>query len=290
MASSRIAIALAATFFASNASVWPNLNTNSGASKDIAPAASSPFSERRAEPLSWPPPGVVALSEDSAHSEAASLPAARMERTSTGAHRLVLEKKGAFVHVAYHQAVSAGPDWAAIELRAGERAPERDVLVWESTEPETLETRRGLVSFSLAPGAKLEVRPAAAPKAGPSSAAGARACQSHDDGASGFVVTCRVGQGPHTVRAIRPTAEKPLSGAWVWDVPGRPKGKALRLVRLDLPLAPGGADVGALSFVHGGKGVVVRADATWASAKEEPALTFTEMSRSQPVSSFFSWR
>ncbi len=292
MAAPRIATALAATFFASTASVWPSLNTHSNASKDPpVPGAQSPFAARadaaRAE-VSWPPPGVHEAREGAAEANA---PVARLSRTSTGAHRLVVEKTGTFVHLRYREVASAGPDWAAIELRPGDRAPEADVAVWESTDPQTLATRRGLVRFSLAKGAAPEIAAAQEPRPGPQSTSRVRACQAHEDGASGFAVVCRIGHETSGVRAIRPTAAKPLSGAWVWDVPGPgKKGKATRFVRFDLPLSPGSAESGALAYVHAGKGVVVRADATWASATETPSLLFTETSRAQPVSPSFSWR
>jgi hypothetical protein len=293
MPASRIGVALCAAFFAANASVWPSLNTRSDASKDPAPgAAVSPFPARPSAPApsAWPPSGVKAASVDRVNPDAAPASvAARMERTSTGAHRLVVERAGTFVHLAYREASSAGPDWAAIELRAGDRAPKGDVAVWEATDPETLETRRGLVSFSLEKGAQPEVTTAEAPRRGPRSVSAVRICEAHEDGASGFAVVCHIAQGTSGVRAIRPTAAKPLSGAWVWDVPRTPKTKALRFVRFDLPLAPGGAEVGALAYVHAGKGVIVRADATWAAAGEVPSLLFTETSRVQPVSPFFSW-
>ncbi len=96
------------------------------------------------------------------------------------------------------------------------------------------------------------------------------------------------------MRAIRPASKKPLSRAWVWDVPrtvksADPKARAERFVRIDLPLSPGGADGGALAYVHGGRGVVLRAEATWPSAAEPPAILLTETSRAQPVSPFFDW-
>ncbi|MEZ4314849.1 MAG: hypothetical protein R3F14_43095 [Polyangiaceae bacterium] len=150
----------------------------------------------------------------------------------------------------------------------------------------------GLVRFSLASGAGKgpEIVPAEAPSAGPRSVSAVRDCRSHSDGASGFAVVCRVVDRTSGVRAIRPTAAKPLSGAWVWDVPRSGKEAAVRFVRFDLPLSPGRAEVGALSYVHAGKGIVVRADAVWASAGESPTLLFSEAGRSQPVSPFFSWR
>lgn len=314
MAVSRLPVALAAAFFATTASVWPSLNTDSHVSGPAPSAASaSPFAVR-AEPspdAAWPPPGVRPAAPDPAPAASPAAgarsapaapdpassspaegdgPAARMERTATGAHRLVVEQTGTFVHLSYREVASAGPDWAAIELRAGDRAPRSDVAVWESTDPRTLVTRRGLVRFSLDRGARPEVSAAEPPRPGPVSSSPVRTCRAHEDGASGFAVVCRVMGRLSGVRAIRPTAAKPLSGAWVWDVPRAGKAEAARFVRFDLPLVPGAAESGALAYVHAGKGVVVRADATWASPTEAPALLFTETSRAQPVSSFFTWR
>jgi hypothetical protein len=81
----------------------------------------------------------------------------------------------------------------------------------------------------------------------------------------------------------------PLAGAWVWDLPKVGKAAGPRFVRIDLPLSPGAAEAGAIAYVHAAKGFVVRADATWPSQSETPALIFTETSRTQPVSPFFSW-
>lgn len=299
MATSRFAVALAAAFFASTASVWPSLSPAPGGSKDASAAPASPFAV--AEPRgrwngeAWPPPGVRAAPPEAARGETDAPteqgPTARMERTSTGAHRLVVEQRGTFVHLGYREVASGGPDWASIELRAGDKAPPSDVAVWESTDPETLVTRRGLVRFSLDRGARPEVSAAEPPRPGPRSASAARTCQSHEDGASGFAVVCRVAGGSSGVHAIRPTADRPLSGAWVWDLPkkGSGKGSAPRFVRLDLPLSPGAAEAGALAYTHAGRGVVVRAEAIWPSEGEPSSLLITESSRAQPMSSSFSW-
>lgn len=294
MSAPRLGVALAATFFASTASVWPSLNTNSDPSKEASSAgAVSPFPARAAKAAepAWPPPGVREITQESADSAASEeRPAARLERTANGAHRLVVEQTGTFVHLRYREVASAGPDWAALELRSGDRAPKADVAVWESTDPRTLATRRGFVRFSLEQGSRPETAPAEPPRPGPRSVSPVCACQAHEDGASGFAVVCSISNETSGVRAIRPTAAKPLSGAWVWDLPNRGKVKGSRFVRFDLPLSPGGAEAGALAYVHAGKGVVVRADATWASVSETPSLLFTEVSRAQPVSPTFSWR
>lgn len=296
MSASRLAVALTAGFFASTASVWPGPSATSPrphvahgkAAQGIAAEASSlslskgKTAQDEAAKV-WPPaavkpaPGAVDI-------------AARMELTATGAHRLVLEKTGTFVHLAYREVSAGGPDWAAIELRAGERAPAADVAVWEATDPTTLVTRRGLVSFALAAGTRPEVTAAEPPRPGPRDISAVRVCQAHHDGESGFAVVCRLTAEVAGVRAARPAAARPLAGAWVWEPPRAPFAKKARFVRIDLPLSPGGAEVGALTFVHGARGVVVRADATWPSREEAPALLFTETSRTQPTSPSFSWR
>jgi hypothetical protein len=281
MSTSRLAVAASAAFFASTASVWPSLH---GAPPPPAPpAARSPFAPAPPKvDAPWPPPGL---------SEAGPAGVtARTERTASGATRLVVEKTGQFVHLQYREVSAAGPDWASIELRAGDRAPKDDVAVWEHTDPRTLATVRGLVRFSLQPGSEPQAAMAAAPRPGPRDSSALRECQSFEDLASGFAVVCRVGMKTSGVRAIRPASAHPLSGAWVWDVPKSGKSPASRFVRIDLPLSPGGADAGALAFVHAAKGVIVRADASWPSREEPPTLVFTENSRSQPVNPFFSWR
>ncbi len=285
MSTSRLAVALTAAFFASTASVWPSPHVGADPKAGVSSAPVSPFEAAKSAPVTpgvWPPAGVVAT-------KTPADVAVRLERTNTGARRLVVEKTGTFVHLQYHDVASAGPDWAAIELRAGDRAPEGDVAVWESSDPRTLATTRGLVRFSLKEGARPEATLAEAPAAGPRDDSAVRTCQSIQDGDSGFAVLCHVSMATSGVRAIRPTSAHPLAAAWVWDVPKAGKQKASRFVRIDLPLTAGGAESGAIAYVHGGRGVVVRADATWPSSREPKALLFTEASRTQPVSPTFSW-
>ena len=312
MSASRIAVALTAAFFASTASVWPGPGPDAKHAPARAEAGAVTMlpGARGAAPaqaeVAWPPASMKATDE-------ATDVTARLELTATGAHRLVVDKKGAFVHVRYREVVAAGPDWAAIELRSPERAPrapaakagapgasagarggaqrapEGDVAIWESTDPATLVTSRGLVRFSLADGARPEVTAAEAPRPGPRNTSPVRACQGHDDGESGFAVVCRITLETSGVRAIRPASAKPLAGAWVWEVPRAGKTAGARFVRIDLPLSPGGAEAGAIAYVHGARGVVVRAEATWPARDEAPALLFTETSRNQPTSPFFNW-
>ncbi|MBK8254673.1 MAG: hypothetical protein IPK82_18670 [Polyangiaceae bacterium] len=308
------AVGLAVLFCASTLSVWSSLNTgnvqnDSKATKE----AVSPFLGPQSEKANsvWPPAGVMELAKDkAAQSDALNDMGVRLEKTANGAQRLVVEKKGAFVHLAYREVASAGPDWAAIELRAGDNPPESDAAVWEYTDPVSLATTRGLAHFSLSstrgdsdsPRAQTAARGepsqqdkapflalAQAPIPGPRSVRNGRDCQSHQDGASGFVVLCAVKERISHVRAVRLTAAKPLTGAWVWEVPRASKLEHLRLVRFDLPLLPGRAEAGAFSFVQGGKGFVLRAEAAWAAETETPTLLFTEQSRAQPISPFFAW-
>lgn len=310
------AVGLLALFCTSTLSVWSSLNgTHSHDDSQPTKEATSPFSAPQSEKsnLIWPPPGVVELPADKASSQDAALHemGVRLEKTANGAERLVVEKKGAFVHLAYRDVVSAGPDWAAIELRAGDNPPESDVAVWEYTDPESVATTRGLAHFSLSstrgasdssrvPAPQIPARSqqdkapfltlAQAPLPGPRSVRNGRDCQSHQDGASGFAVVCAVRERISHIRAARLTAPKPLMGAWVWEVPRASKREQMRLVRFDLPLSPGRAEAGAFSFVQGGKGFVLRAEAAWAAETETPTLLFSEQSRTQPVSPFFAWR
>jgi hypothetical protein len=295
MSTSKIAVALTAAFVASTASVWPGPRADAKHAGETHITAALP-GLRVAPPAevakAWPPAAVRPILSGGCCSPSASPPAdvtPRLERTASGAHRLVVEKTGTFVHLHYREVSAGGPDWAAIELRADERAPKEDVAIWESTDPVSLITRRGFVSFGLGAGARLEATVAEAPRLGPRDVTAVRVCQAHDDGESGFAVVCRLGVEVTGVRAARPAEVRPLAGAWVWDVPRKGAARGARLVRIDLPLSPGGAEAGAIAFVHGARGVVVRAEATWPSKEEAPALLFTETSRTQPTSPFFSW-
>ena len=284
MSTSRIAVALCAGFCASTASIWPSLHNGPSKPGAATPPAVFQAAAKSASPadVPWPPPGAVP-------SKRTPDVAYRLERTSTGARRLVVEKTGTFMHLQYRDVASAGPDWASIELRPGDRAPASDLAVWESTDPRTLVTSRGTVVFSLAEGAPITAFATDFPHEGPRDDTPLRTCQSIEDVAKGYVVFCSIPGKAPGVRAIRPTSAHPLQAAWVWDVPRTGKLAATRFVRIDLPLQPGGAESGAIAFVHGGKGIVVRADATWPSSSEPPALVFTEGSRTQPVSPLFNW-
>src|SRR5262245_13007394 len=249
MSTPRIAVALTAAFFASTASVFPGPHVKGPAKDPQAPLPAAAFhapAPARAE-VAWPPPNVREAA--SAHADVE----ARMELTSRGSHRLVVEKKGSFVHVQYREVESAGPDWAAIELRAGDRAPKGDVAVWESTDPQSLVTQRGVVRFTLSDNSKPEAVAAEPPRLGPRDVSAVRTCQAHEDGASGFAIVCRISSLTSGVRAIRPVSAHPLAGAWVWDLPKAASGA--RFVRIDLPLSAGGAEAGAIAYVHGAKGV-----------------------------------
>ena len=333
MSTSRLLVAAACAFGALTSSVRPGTGSEApgseqarGAARDVRPAfpadSKAPPSKglpasraggaaiEKEAPAPWPPPFAVTGPADIQ---------VRLERSASGARRLVVQQTGTFMHLRYREVAAGGPDWASIELSPGDRPPPRDVAVWESTDPKTLVTRRGLVSFSLGQGAEPEASLAEEPRLGPRAHSALRTCQSHDDGESGFAVVCRIDKQTVGVRAIRPASKKPLAGAWVWDLPsrgggplrpapsniassaqvggarpsGEPKPVSMprfdRFVRIDLPLSPGGAEGGAIAFVHGGKGFVLRAEATWPSRAEEPALLFTETSRIQPVSPFFGW-
>lgn len=274
----RIAVAAAAAFGAMVSSVAPSQHA-----PPMRPALAitpAPEHKQAKTDAAWPPshlektgPGDVT---------------ARIERTSTGAYRLVVEKTGDFVHLQYREVGSAGPDWASIEMREGDRAPKGDVAVWEHTDPRTLVTSRGTVRFSLREGTASDISAALPPRSGPIDTGTLRTCQSHEDLAAGYAVVCHVEK--QGVRAIRPTSSHPLAAAWVWDLPKSGKVRASSFVRIDLPLSAGGAEAGAIAYVHGGKGFLVRADATWPSAEEPTALLFSENSRKQPVSDSFTWR
>lgn len=283
MSTPRLAVALAAAFFASTASVWPTLHLDGPPKSNGNKPAAARLTAPETRPMDWPPPAL------GTRDEPADI-AVRFERTSNGSRRLVVEKTGTFMHLQYREVASAGPDWASIELRSGDRAPKDDVAVWESTDPVTLATTRGTVRFSLASSETPRAVLADAPRPGPRDGSSVRTCQSFEDGDHGFAVVCSIAKKTSGVRAIRPTSQRPLDAAWVWDVPAAAKRPASRFVRFDLPLTPGGAESGAIAYVLGGSGVVARADASWPSRAETPTLLFTESSRKQPLSPTFSWR
>lgn len=144
-------------------------------------------------------------------------------------------------------------------------------LVWETTSAKTLETVRGEVTWS-GEDTKVAVQNATLPAATLSEAAAQHACRAHGDGAGGFVVVCRV-DGAAAAAAVE--GDDPRKG--VWSQAG-----TSTMVRFDIPMEGDGIDTKVLGYEKGGRGVIVRVEASRAPGEAAPSLAILSDSRVQP--------
>ncbi len=144
-------------------------------------------------------------------------------------------------------------------------------IVWETTDPKTLETVRGEVSLGGADGA-VALAAAVVPGLVEEDVSPAHACRGVSDGAAGFVVVCRVnGQAAAASVGTR----DPREG--VWSQAGD-----TTLVRFDLPMAEGGADAKVIGLEKQGRGVLLRVEASRVPGEDEALLAIGSDSRDQP--------
>jgi hypothetical protein len=195
-----------------------------------------------------------------------------------GAHRVVVRRRGSLVSLRDEGARSAGKDWAALRLAAGEgRGSTAGRLIWETTRLDGLVTERGLLELT-AEGATLAGTLRAAPPSAPAAAwkSARGTCSGLHDGLGGFTVICRFAPGVRVTGVANVTGARTLDDAWLVRGPAGP------LVRLDLPATPGGAAARVVGMVQGAAGAVLRAEATF-FAGEAPALVLEASERVQPV-------
>ena len=292
MSPSRFFMVAVVALGASSLSFGPRLPAAGGSRGATEPAgaavvvAEAPaLVEEKLAEVAWPPVGVRAVS--------APVPGdvkLEVEPRADGGLRVQVTRRGALVALRHRGASAAGRDWAALELRPlpGAAAPDRDALVWESTDAAKLTTTRGLVLLEqgaggtrgthATPEARLAL--AEAPARGPSLRDEARTheCAAHEDGAGGFVVICRLGQEARAPRAVNVAGARPLEGAWMMEAGGRGGGS---LARLELPRGAGFAEARALAYVRGLTAVVLRAEAVWRPGGA-PTLLLDEARRVQP--------
>jgi hypothetical protein len=176
--------------------------------------------------------------------------------TSRGAGvRLEVRRPGHVVALLGAGVRAVGEDWVAIDLSGADRAE----LAWETTPRDSLVTTHGRVDVTLGKAPSAQARLAKDPLVVQTSEKkGAHRCAAHEDGASGFIVTCLVDAA--RVSAADVTGPHPLQH--VLALPGDTKQRRKSFVWLDLP-ANGGDQARVASYVRGATVVQVRAEASW---------------------------
>ena len=197
-----------------------------------------------------------------------------------GAHRVVVRRPGFLVSLRDEDARSAGADWTAMRVspRAGGGGTSGR-LVWETTRLDGVATTRGLVILAGDGGAlaaELSMAPAPAPAATWNRASAT--CAGQHDGLGGFTVLCRFAKGARVTGAANVTGARSLDDVWLMPGPSP-------LLRLDLPRSPGGAEGRVVGMTQGGKGVVLRVEASFPEG-DAPALVIEASERAQPAAVF----
>lgn len=217
-----------------------------------APAGRAPRTKSHGESVAAPADMKVTVRDT---------PAGRTVRVRRPGH-LIAVGRGADRRVGMHEVI-----WTA---QGGGDGQSAEALAWESTSPRTLETLRGRLSVG-ADGAAAVSDTVRAYVVSEDAKAHHR-CAGHEDGEGGFVVLCRV-EGAAAAASV--DGGDPRQG--VWSLAGE-----TTLVRLDLPMSGDGAAARVLGYEKGGKGVLVRAEASRAPGEAEAVLALGSDDRAQP--------
>jgi hypothetical protein len=188
-----------------------------------------------------------------------------VKRATEGRLQVQVKRKGHVVALRRGAGHRNGDGEAAIEVAAaGDTMP----IVWETTDPVTLVTTRGLVEIDAGGGARLRL--VAPPEVIASETRRLHACRAHDDPAGGFAVICRV-------RGFASAVNVTEHGApWIATSASR------TMLRFDLAPEPGAADAVVLGYADGVTGVVVRAEASRVAGEDRPAIVIQSAERAQP--------
>jgi hypothetical protein len=209
-----------------------------------------------------------------ARNESPAPPDVRVEtkQNESGQWTVTVRRPGYLVALRAGDRTSAGRDFveADIEGLSGSRIE----LGWETTDRATLETARGGLRIAAA-GDEPHVSWFSLPDPVVAATNHGRLhdCRAFESEPSGFSVVCRVTNGARKLSALNLTGEAPLSGIAAAD--------NAHLVRLDLPVAEGGAEARLIGYLDGSTAVVVRAEATWARGETRPTLSLTAGTRGQ---------
>ncbi len=144
-------------------------------------------------------------------------------------------------------------------------------VVWETTDPKTLATVRGDLSLD-AGGTGVTVAGAVSPAIVEEDLSPTHACRGMGDGATGFVVVCRVsGQAAATSVGTK----DPREGVWFQT-------GETTLVRFDLPMGGNGTDAKVIGLEKQGRGVLLRVEASRVPGEKEALLAIGSDTRDQP--------
>ena len=144
-------------------------------------------------------------------------------------------------------------------------------LLWETTDAKTLETVRGELTWDEQAGSPV-LGGAVALSALGEDRASTHACRAMSDGGTGFVVVCRV-EGQAAAASVE--TKDPREGVWSQVGPAT-------LVRFDLPMNADGVDTKVIGLEKGGKGTLVRVEASRVAGEKEALLAIAADGRSQP--------
>jgi hypothetical protein len=196
------------------------------------------------------------------------------KRTESGRITVTVRRIGYFVALRAGDRTSAARDWVAAEIDAS--AGSEVELGWETTDRATLETSRGGIRVVAADdGPRVSWFSLPAPIVTATHRDRLHECRAFES-APGFSVVCRVAQGARRLSALNLTGDDPLSGVAKAD-------EKTHFVRLDLPVAEGGAEARLMGYLDGNTAVVVRAEASWARGEPRPTLSLADGTRRQLV-------
>ena len=154
----------------------------------------------------------------------------------------------------------------------------KEPIAWETTNRQTLETIRGEAFVDLRDDGRFDaatLRPTTLLAAVAEEAEGRHACKAFEGTSAGFSVVCRVES--LTVAAARTFGEAPV------DRIQHVEANEQTFFRMELDPGADGVDATVLGYAAGGRGHVVRAEASRLPGEAGPSLVLLSESRMQPV-------
>jgi hypothetical protein len=214
------------------------------------------------------PPPVAAIQETNAPVPAGVT--VKLRRAGTSGWKAELTRMGYLVALRRGGERTAGESAAAIPVATGDDAP----VIWETTKLDTLETTRGTLRIEGDTKPLARIRLAEPPVPAVREEEGLHTCVSHEDGAGGFTVLCRVRAAGATAASV--TGDSPKADVWV-------AGHGAPVVRMDLPAPTEGVEARVVGYATGALGVVIRAEATRVAGEDRASLAILSSDRPQPM-------
>lgn len=181
---------------------------------------------------------------------------------------VTLEHRGHVLAVRAGKVRKIGNDRVEWLARTGEALS----LTWETTATTTLETVRGQLAWS-GDGESADLSDAVLPPEAATRKGPFHACRGVHDGEGGFTVACKV-DTPAAAAAV----ESVEASEGVWSMLGYDR----TFVRFDLPMTGDGAVSKVIGFEKGGRGTLVRVEASRAPGEDQALLAIGDADRSQP--------